>query len=133
MVSNLSDQRFLIYSLITTMLLVLNLVFILFVANGSSSRSILQYVCKSAPFKLKLQAVGPKIELLYWYLSKILIIRSAWYSVEQLFWRISIFRNSSLELFCKKGVPQIFTKFAGKQMCQSLFLNKAAALTLQLY
>ena len=65
MVSNLSDQRFLIYSLITTMLLVPNLVFILFVANGSSSRSILQYVCKSAPFKLKLQAVGPKIELLY--------------------------------------------------------------------
>ena len=41
-----------------------------------------------------------KIELLQQDLSNIWTIQSAWYSVEQLFWRISIFRISSLKVFC---------------------------------
>ena len=32
--------------------------------------------------------------------------------------------------FCKKGVPRNFAKFTGKQLCQSLFLNKVAGLRL---
>ena len=32
------------------------------------------------------------------------------------------------ELFCKKGVLKNFGKFAGKQLCWSLFLNKVAGL-----
>ena len=33
--------------------------------------------------------------------------------------------SSRAEVFCKKGVPRNFTKFAGKHMCQNLFFNKA--------
>ena len=32
------------------------------------------------------------------------------------------------EVFCKKGVSKNFTKFTGKHLCQSLFLNKVADL-----
>ena len=32
-------------------------------------------------------------------------------------------RNSRPEVFCKKGVLENITKLAGKQLCQSLFLN----------
>ena len=32
------------------------------------------------------------------------------------------------EEFCKKGVLQNFAKFTGKQLCQSIFLNKVAGL-----
>ena len=28
------------------------------------------------------------------------------------------------EVFCKKGVPQNFTKFSGNHLCKSLFFNK---------
>ena len=31
-------------------------------------------------------------------------------------------------MFCKKGVLKNFTKFTGKQLCQSLVLNKVAGL-----
>ena len=31
-------------------------------------------------------------------------------------------------MFCKKGVLGSFTKFTGKHLCQSLFLNKIAGL-----
>ena len=41
-----------------------------------------------------------------------------------------LFRSSSPEVFSKKGVPKIFVKLTGKRMCQSLFLNKPAALRL---
>ena len=33
------------------------------------------------------------------------------------------------EVFCKKGVSKNFTKFTGKHLCQSLFLNKVADLS----
>ena len=33
-------------------------------------------------------------------------------------------RNSRPEVFCKKSVLRNFTKFTGKQLCQSLFLKK---------
>ena len=35
------------------------------------------------------------------------------------------------ELLCKKGVLRDFTKFAGKYLCQSLFFNKVAGLSLK--
>ena len=37
-------------------------------------------------------------------------------------------RSSRPEVFCKKGVLSNFTKFTGKQLCQSLFFNKVAGL-----
>ena len=35
-------------------------------------------------------------------------------------------RSSRSEVFCKKDVLENFTKFTGKHLCQSLFLNKVA-------
>ena len=37
-------------------------------------------------------------------------------------------RSSRSELFCKKDGLRKFAKFTGKQLCQSLFFNKVAAL-----
>ena len=37
-------------------------------------------------------------------------------------------RKQPPEVFCEKGALRIFTKFAGKQLCQSLFFNKVAGL-----
>ena len=37
------------------------------------------------------------------------------------------YRSSRPEVFCK-GVLRIFTKFTGKHLCQSLFLNKVTGL-----
>ena len=37
-------------------------------------------------------------------------------------------RSSRPEVFCKKGVFRIFTKFTGKHMCQSIFFNEVADL-----
>ena len=42
-------------------------------------------------------------------------------------------KNSRPEVFCKEGLLRNFTKFAGKQLCQSLVFNKVAGLGLQLY
>ena len=42
----------------------------------------------------------------------------------------SFFRSSSPELFYKKVVLRNFAKFAGKHLCQSLFLSKVAGLRL---
>ena len=41
---------------------------------------------------------------------------------------IFLCRSSPPEVFCKKGVLKNFTKFTEKHLCQSLFLNKDAAL-----
>ena len=38
------------------------------------------------------------------------------------------FRSSQRRCFAKKGVLRNFAKFTGKQLCQSLFFNKAAGL-----
>ena len=43
-------------------------------------------------------------------------------------WPSTTFKSSHPELFCKKGVFKNFTKFTGKHLCQSLFLNKVAGL-----
>ena len=40
----------------------------------------------------------------------------------------STFRSSSPEVLCKKGVLRNSAKFTGKDLCQSLFFNKAAGL-----
>ena len=40
----------------------------------------------------------------------------------------TISRSSRPEVFCKTGVLENFTKFTGKHLCQSLFLNKVADL-----
>ena len=37
---------------------------------------------------------------------------------------LSLFRSSPPEVFCKKGVLRNFTKFKGKDLCQSFFNNK---------
>ena len=37
-------------------------------------------------------------------------------------------RNSRPEVFCKKEVLEIFVKFKGKHLCQSLFFDKVAEL-----
>ena len=37
-------------------------------------------------------------------------------------------QNQPPEVFCKKGVLRIFSKFTGKHLCQSPFFNKVAAL-----
>ena len=37
-----------------------------------------------------------------------------------------VYRSSCPEVFCKKGVLRNFTKFTGKDLCQSLFFNKDA-------
>ena len=39
-----------------------------------------------------------------------------------------MFRSSHPEVFCKEGVLRTFTKFTGKDLCQSLFFNKVACL-----
>ena len=39
-----------------------------------------------------------------------------------------LFASSRPDVFCKKGVLRNFTKFTGKQLCQSLFFNKVAGL-----
>ena len=39
-----------------------------------------------------------------------------------------LLRSSWPEMFCKKGVLRNFTKFTGKHLCQSSFLNKVADL-----
>ena len=40
------------------------------------------------------------------------------------------YRNSRPEVLCKKGALKNFAKFTGKHLCQSLFLNKVAGLSL---
>ena len=42
------------------------------------------------------------------------------------------FRSSRPEVFSKKGVLTNFKKFTGKDLCQSLFFDKVAGLSLQL-
>ena len=42
------------------------------------------------------------------------------------------FGSSCPEVFCKKGVLRNYAKFTGKHLCNSLFLNKVAGLSLQL-
>ena len=42
-----------------------------------------------------------------------------------------LFRSSHPEVFCKKGILRSFTKFTGKHLCHSLFLNKVADRLLQ--
>ena len=37
-----------------------------------------------------------------------------------------LYRSSRPEVFCKKGVLRNFTKFKGKNLCQSFFFNKVA-------
>ena len=42
-------------------------------------------------------------------------------------------RSSRPEVLCKKGVLRNSAKFTRKHLCQSLFFNKVADLSLQLY
>ena len=43
-------------------------------------------------------------------------------------WVCSKHRSNRPEVFCTKGVVRNFTKFTGKHMYKSLFLNKVAGL-----
>ena len=44
-----------------------------------------------------------------------------------------IFRSGRPDVFYKKGVLRNFVKFIGKHLCQSLYFNKVACLTLLKY
>ena len=44
-----------------------------------------------------------------------------------------LLKSSHQRYSMKKGVLKNFTKFTGKHLCQGLFLNKVAGLSLQLY
>ena len=46
---------------------------------------------------------------------------------------VMFFRRSHPEVFCKKVVLRTFTKFTGKHLHQSLFINKVAVPSLSLY
>ena len=46
---------------------------------------------------------------------------------------IFLVRSSRPDVICKKDVVKNVIKFKGKQLCQSLFFNKVAALSLKLY
>ena len=43
-------------------------------------------------------------------------------------WFSCYIKKQSPDVFCEKGVLRNYTKFTGKQLCQSLFLNKVAGL-----
>ena len=47
------------------------------------------------------------------------------------YFKISLDRSSRPKVFCKKDVLRNFEKFTGKGLCQSLFFNKVASLTMQ--
>ena len=59
------------------------------------------------------------------YLTEILYILGFFFLATFYKW---FFRSSRPEVFCKKSVLGNFAKFAGKHLCQSLFLNKVAGL-----
>ena len=42
--------------------------------------------------------------------------------------RLLMFRSSHQRCSIRKGIPENFTKFTGKHLCQSLFFNKVAGL-----
>ena len=42
--------------------------------------------------------------------------------------KLDYIRSSRPEVFCNEGVLSNFAKFTGKDLCQSLFFNKVAAL-----
>ena len=44
-----------------------------------------------------------------------------------------LLRNSHRRFYVRKGVLRNFGKFRGKHLCHSLFFNKVAGLSLQLY
>ena len=46
---------------------------------------------------------------------------------------LNLDKSSSPKVFRKKGVLKIFTKFTGKHLCQSLFFNEVAGLSVQFY
>ena len=48
--------------------------------------------------------------------------------MKMLCWKISSYRSSHPQVFCKKGVLRNFAKFTGKHLCQRLFFNKVARL-----
>ena len=49
------------------------------------------------------------------------------------YFKISLERSNRPNVFCKKGVLRNFVKLPGKHLCQSLFFNKFAVLSLQLF
>ena len=48
-------------------------------------------------------------------------------------WQLFMVRSSHRRCSLRKNVFRNFVKFTGKRLCQSLFLNKVADLSLQLY
>ena len=115
-------------------------------ATGRSSTKLLFYI-SGKPIKISQWKCSifisnfTKIKLLHWYFSKIQsdIFTIDIFTISLILCGTAILKNIhfqkqfSPKVFCKKGVRKIFAKFTGKRQCQNLFLNKAAALGLQLY
>ena len=55
-------------------------------------------------------------------------VSSNYLTQNQVMAKLTNFRSSRREVFCKKGVLRNFTKFIGKHLYQSLFFNKVAGL-----
>ena len=53
-----------------------------------------------------------------------------WMHIAKIGFYIMIYRSSRPDVFCKKGVQRIFSKFTGKHLCQSLYFNNDAGLRL---
>ena len=51
-----------------------------------------------------------------------------WQAFDKPVSRISAYRSSRPEVFCKKGVLRNLVKFTGKRLCESHFFNKVAGL-----
>ena len=54
--------------------------------------------------------------------------RESWNIWTNKLWTNKLCSNSRPEVFCNKDVLRSFTKFTGKQLCQSLFFNKVAGI-----
>ena len=65
------------------------------------------------------------------YILRYLLIHPLRNLLKQIIRVLATFRSSCLEVFCKIGVLRNFPKFAGKHLCQSLFLNKVAETLVQ--
>ena len=106
-------------------------------ANISTIKSSYQFRCEEVCnlFKEELFSNSTQhIRRLEYSLSR----NKVWYFKEtQLHWKTKFksrkSRSSRPEVFCKKGVLRNFTKFTEKHLCQSLFSNKVAGLSQQLY
>ena len=95
------------------------------------------------------KGTDPFLRISIWSISALLLIFGCfhinkWFLLWSWRWKVDIrfcmpyvkmspFRSSRPNVFCKKGAPRNFSKFTEKSLSQSLFFNKVVGLSLQLY